>query len=200
MCCCSKRLHCTGPQQPVGMCWHYNSYLCIPVWGRREVWIVWSMKEEGEKARERKEEKGGRKRSRETNRGRGRECQLWRAILVSEHANLWTSTVASFISLPDPITTDGVSYSHGGHVGEATTEVEGGQPGVEISSAATAPLSGGRDPGDCSHDAGTSGICTCAASCVCVCVVYASMLHSLISWLWLPTSQWPSLTTLGCTR
>ena len=70
-----------------------------------------------------------------------------------EHANLWTSAVASFTSLSDPITTDWVPYGHGGLVGEATAKVVGGQPGVEVSSATSAPLGGRRESGDCSHDA-----------------------------------------------
>ena len=124
---------------------------------------------EGGRKRGKAKEKWGRG---EVEKRRGRECKSCgsKVIFVSEHANPWTSAVASFISLSDPITTDRVPYSHGGLVGEAATEVVGGQPGVEVSSAATAPLGGGGDPGDCGHDAGTSGICACAASCMCVCV------------------------------
>ena len=77
---------------------------------------------------------------------------------LSEYTDLWTPAVAGFISLSDPITTDRVPYSHGGYVGEAAAEVEGGQPGVKVSSATTAPLGGGRGPRDCGHDAGTRGI------------------------------------------
>ena len=54
----------------------------------------------------------------------------------------------------DPITTGGVPHGHGGLVGETATKVVGGQPSVEVSSTATAPLGGEREPTDDSrHDA-----------------------------------------------
>ena len=73
-------------------------------------------------------------------------------LFFGEHTNLWTSTVASFTSLSDPITTNRVPYGHGGLVGKTATKVVGGQPGVEVRSATTAPLGGGGDPRDCGHD------------------------------------------------
>ena len=70
-------------------------------------------------------------------------------------ANLWTSTVAGFISLLDPITTDRVPYSHGGLVGEAATKVVVIQSFLEIRSAAVTPLGGRRTPQGGGHDAVT---------------------------------------------
>ena len=75
-------------------------------------------------------------------------------------ADLWSSAVTDFMSLPDPITTDGVPYSHGGLVGKTATEVIGGKSFLEIISATVAPFDGGRRPGDCSHDAPTGRVCT----------------------------------------
>ena len=68
------------------------------------------------------------------------------------------------MSLPDPITTDGVPYGHGGLVGETATKVVGGKSFLEIISATVAPFDGGRRPGDCSHDAPTGWVCTRACS------------------------------------
>ena len=85
--------------------------------------------------------------------------KTWRLRESSFHhlatADLRTSTVADFISLPDPITTDWVSYSHGGLIGETAAKVEGRQSFLEIRSATVAPLGGRRTPGDGSHDAVT---------------------------------------------
>ena len=86
--------------------------------------------------------------------GRGKECEFIgvKQAFFGEHTNLWTSTVAGFTSLSDPITTDWVPYSHGGLVGETATKVVGGQPDVEVRSATTAPLGGRRTPIDGRHD------------------------------------------------
>ena len=79
-------------------------------------------------------------------------------------ADLWSSTVTDFMSLSDPITTDRVPYGHGGLVGEAAAKVVGDHSFLEVRSATVAPLNRGRIPRDCSHDAPTRRVCTCAHS------------------------------------
>ena len=111
----------------------------------------------GEEEKVREEGRGGKSKGR-TGEGEGGRVSIIQSSFLSEYTNLWTPTVTGFISLSDPITTDRVPYGHGGYVGEAATEVEGGQPSVEVSSATTAPLGGGRGPRDGGHDAGTRGI------------------------------------------
>ena len=101
-------------------------------------------------------------------------------VWVICNTDLWTSTVAGFIFLLDPITTDGVPYCFGGLVGETATKVVGVQPSVEVSSTATAPLGGRRPPTECIHDALPGRVCTCAITCVCVCVCV--MWHCNIMW------------------
>ena len=137
-----------------------TTVICALLYGEGE---LESLEDEGRgresKGKEGENEEGrGRESKGRTGEGEEGRMSIIQSSFLSEHTNLWTPTVAGFISLSDPITTDRVPYGHGGYVGEAATEVEGGQPSVEVSSATTAPLGGGRGPRDGGHDAGTRGI------------------------------------------